>query len=294
MIWMTLLAGASNKIPDLICVKIFEKSHLGCLSWLRDPLNKNSKVNGMPVWTLRSPKDWDQLSMGQLHHCQSYMMCHLQRNCHSDGLIMKHFFCSICRVWHLNWEVFMEQNMLLGAVLGRFGARLGIHFQSVETQVKSMVQSMLENGFKNAKQYAPGTMWITVPSAAGSIKISRWSVRPCSCLRSDRSSWWLGAKEHPDLPSEMVRLGRSNDFLSLRVAKKASRWLGKFQHSVLKVYGCWGSKRSQITYWYQVPIFLVFDWVDFGLDVSLGQDFSKASQPTMHVSARAPDCWLTC
>ena len=40
----------------------------------------------------------------------------------------------------------------------RFGARLGIHFQSVETQVKSMVQSMLENGFKNAKQYAPGTM----------------------------------------------------------------------------------------------------------------------------------------
>ena len=51
---MTLLAGASNKIPDLICVKICENPTLGVNhGTVRDPLNKNSKVNGMPVWLSR-------------------------------------------------------------------------------------------------------------------------------------------------------------------------------------------------------------------------------------------------
>ena len=107
------------------------------------------------------------------------------------------------------------------------------------------------------------------------IALNFWGHFPVpKSTRTCHLKWW-------DLEGPMIFVPQS--------CQKASRWLSKFQHSVLKVYGCWGSKRSQITCWYQVPIFLVFDWVDFGSDMGLGQDFSKASQPTMHVSARAPD-----
>ena len=151
---------------------------------------------GWGLWKIGTSSKWPTSTTASLIWCVTSRETVTRMN-----IFQRFFFRSICqRVWDLNQEpslrkteeVFMEKNMLLDAVswhfwhfyTTRFGARLGIHFQSVETQVKSMVQSMLENGFNNAKQYAPGSMWITVQNAADGTWGSRWSRIPC-IVRSD-------------------------------------------------------------------------------------------------------------